>query len=157
MAPIDTKVNEIISQFKRLVAEDDSKVNTANSPTSWEKKYEKIIELGKKWPGLDDQFKIDDLKLKGCQSQVWLKASLTPEKTIHFEGDSDAILVKGLVALVLTIYDNETPDAILNHEPTFLKDIGLDKGLSPSRSNGLHSMLKQIKYYATAFKYLSQK
>lgn len=122
--------------------------------TDWELKYEKIIALGKKWPGLPEEFKTEDLKVKGCQSQVWLKAVLNPDGTISFHGDSDAILVKGLVAMVLSVYSHELPDDILSFEPDFLKEIGLDKGLSPSRSNGLFSMIKQVKYYAMAFKYI---
>lgn len=125
--------------------------------TTWEKKYEKIIELGKQWPGLDESLKIEDLKVKGCQSQVWIKAELTDDKKIKFLGDSDSLLVKGLVALILTVYTNETPQTILQTDIGFLKDIGFDTGLSPSRSNGLYSMIKQIKYYATAFQYLLSK
>ena len=125
---------------------------------SWEHKYEKIIEYGKKWPGLEESLKIEDLKVKGCQSQVWIKADLDPTtKKIIFKGDSDAIIVKGLVAIVLGIYSNESPDVILKTEPLFLKEIGFDSGLSPSRTNGLYSMIKQIKYYATAFQYLLSK
>ncbi len=123
----------------------------------WEQKYEKIIDYGKKWPGLEDSLKTEDLKVKGCQSQVWIKAELSPDKKIIFRGDSDAIIVKGLVALVLKIYSGETPETILKTEPQFLKDIGFDSGLSPSRTNGLYSMIKQIKYYATAFQYLLSK
>lgn len=123
----------------------------------WETKYEKIIEYGKKWPGLSDEFKIEDLKVKGCQSQVWIKAEPGPNKTIVLRGDSDALIVKGLVAIVLTVYSGETPETILKTEATFLKEIGFDSGLSPSRSNGLYSMIKQIKYYATAFQYLLSK
>ena len=123
----------------------------------WEKKYEKIIELGKAWPSLEESYKTEDLKVKGCQSQVWIKAEMTPQKTIVFKGDSDALLVKGLVALVLTVYSGETPQTILATAPDFLKEIGFDTGLSPSRSNGLYSMIKQIKYYGTAFQYLLSK
>lgn len=123
----------------------------------WEKKYEKIIEYGKLWDGLEDSLKTEDLKVKGCQSQVWIKADLTADKKIVFKGDSDAIIVKGLVAIVLKVYSGETPDVILKTEPDFLKDIGFDSGLSPSRTNGLYSMIKQIKYYATAFRYLLSK
>lgn len=127
------------------------------SSNDWEKKYEKIIEYGKFWPGLDESSKIEDLKVKGCQSQVWIKAELDANKRIIFKGDSDAIIVKGLVAIVLKVYSDETPETILKTEPIFLKDIGFDSGLSPSRSNGLYSMIKQIKYYATAFQYLLSK
>ena len=125
--------------------------------TDWEKKYETIIEYGKKWPGLPDELKIDDLKVKGCQSQVWIKAELTPEKLIKFTGDSDAIIVKGLLAIVLSVYSMQTPEVIFKTEPDFLREIGFDSGLSPSRTNGLFSMIKQIKYYATAFQYLLSK
>ncbi len=141
--PIEDKIQQIKREF--------------DLGNDWEKKYEKIIELGKKWPGMEEALKIDDLKVKGCQSQVWIKADLTADKKIVFRGDSDAILVKGLVALVLTVYSGETPETILKAEPVFLKEIGFDSGLSPSRSNGLFSMIKQIKYYATAFQYLLSK
>lgn len=127
------------------------------SATDWEKKYEKIIEYGKNWPGIDDSLKIDDLKVKGCQSQVWIKAEINADKKVIFTGDSDAIIVKGLVAIVLKVYSGESPDTIMKTEPTFLKDIGFDSGLSPSRTNGLYSMIKQIKYYAAAFQYLLSK
>jgi cysteine desulfuration protein SufE len=125
--------------------------------TDWETKYEKIIEYGKKWPSLDDSIKTEDLKVKGCQSQVWIKAELAADKTIKFRGDSDAIIVKGLLAIVLTVYSGEKPETILKTEPFFLQEIGFDSGLSPSRTNGLYSMIKQIKYYATAFQYLLSK
>lgn len=125
--------------------------------TDWETKYEKIIEYGKKWPGLEESLKTEDLKVKGCQSQVWIKAELSADKKIIFKGDSDAVIVKGLVAIVLTVYSGESPDTILKIEPLFLKEIGFDSGLSPSRTNGLYSMIKQIKYYATAFQYLLSK
>lgn len=127
------------------------------SSIDWEKKYEKIIEYGKSWPGLNEASKIDDLKVKGCQSQVWIKAELSTDKKIIFKGDSDAIIVKGLVAILLKVYSGETAETILKTEPLFLKDIGFDSGLSPSRTNGLYSMIKQIKYYATAFQYLLSK
>jgi len=120
---------------------------------AWEKKYEHLIQLGKQWSGLAEAEKIEDLKVKGCQSQVWIKARLEGGKVV-FAGDSDAILVKGLVAIVLEVYSNETPQDILEFEPQFLKEIGLDSGLSPSRANGLYSMVKQVKYYATAFHFM---
>ena len=136
---IQAKIFQTVQQFSKL--------------TDWELKYEKLIELGKNWQGLPDADKKEDLKVKGCQSQVWIKAELKGERII-FIGDSDALIVRGLVALVLPIFSNETPETILKTEPTFLKDMGLDTGLSPSRSNGLFSMIKQMKYYATAYKYL---
>lgn len=136
---IQDKIQQIESEFQKI--------------TDWEKKYEKIIQLGKNWPGMEESLKTEDQKIKGCQSQVWIKAELQQDR-IQFVGDSDALLVKGLVALVITVYNNETPATILSAEPTFLKNIGLDSGLSPSRANGLYSMIKQIKYYATAYQYL---
>lgn len=141
--PIEEKIKQLKNEFDAL--------------KTWEAKYEKLIELGKKWPGLPEDLKIEDLKVKGCQSQVWIKAEMTAEKKIIFRGDSDALLVKGLVALVLSVYSNENPQTILSTEPLFLKEIGFDSGLSPSRSNGLYSMIKQVKYYATAFQYLLSK
>lgn len=139
---IEVKAQEMILKF--------SKIN------DWEQKYEKLIELGKAWPGLPEEFKNEDLKVKGCQSQVWIKAELKDGK-IYFIGDSDAIIVRGLVALVLSVYSGQSPEEIIKYDAGFLKDIGLDSGLSPSRSNGLYSMIKQIKYYATAFAYLLSK
>lgn len=140
---IDEKIKKLKNDFQAL-------------PT-WEEKYEKLIELGKKWPGLPEDLKIEDLKVKGCQSQVWIKAEMTPDQKIIFRGDSDALIVRGLVAIALNIYSNETPQTILSTDPVFLKEMGFDSGLSPSRSNGLYSMIKQIKYYATAFQYLLSK
>lgn len=141
--PIEEKIKQLKQEFSKL--------------PSWEEKYEKLIELGKKWPGLPEELKIEDLKVKGCQSQVWIKAELTSDKKIKFIGDSDALIVRGLVAIVLSIYSEETPQTILATEPIFLKEMGFDSGLSPSRSNGLFSMIKQVKYYATAFQYLLSK
>lgn len=139
---IEDKIGQVVKDFSGL---------------DWEKKYEKIIEYGKLWPGLPETEKIEDLKVKGCQSQVWIKAELDSEKKITFRGDSDALIVKGLVAIVLKIYSGESPEIILKTEPLFLREIGFDSGLSPSRTNGLYSMIKQIKYYATAFQYLLSK
>jgi len=144
----------LIDKSKKIVHDFSQLKSASGQETDWELKYEKIINLGKKWPGLADEFKTDDLKLKGCQSQVWLKADLNPDGKIDFYGDSDAILVKGLVALVITVFNHENPEDILSFEPNFLREIGLDTGLSPSRTNGLYSMIKQIKFYAMAFKYL---
>ncbi len=141
------KSEKIVHDFSQLKS-------ASGEETDWELKYEKIIDLGKKWPGLADEFKTDDLKVKGCQSQVWLKADKDSDGNLCFSGDSDAILVKGLVALVLMVFNHESPEAILDFEPDFLKHMGLDSGLSPSRANGLYSMIKQVKYYAMAYKYL---
>lgn len=118
---------------------------------SWEEKYLKIISLGKELAPMPDELKIDDLKVKGCQSQVWLHARLDQNKNIFFQADSDALIVKGLVALLLKVYSGRTPKEILATQPYFIQSLGLGSNLSPSRANGLHAMVKQIQYYALAF------
>lgn len=122
--------------------------------SEWEDRYKKIIELGKTLPEMPESLKTEQNIVKGCQSQVWLHAELSPEGNVRFQGDSDALLVRGLVGILLNIYSNATPAEILATPPDFLKELGFEGNLSPSRANGLHSMLKQIKMYATAFDYL---
>jgi cysteine desulfuration protein SufE len=117
---------------------------------SWEEKYALLIQKGKSLPILEESFKTEDLKIKGCQSQVWMKSDFE-NGLVYFKGDSDALLVKGLMALVLQVYSSSTPDQILSTEPDFIKQIGLSENLTPSRSNGLFSMIKQIKFYALAY------
>lgn len=119
--------------------------------SSWEDRYKKIIALGKALPNLPEEMRTEDSKVRGCQSQVWLHAKLNDRGEIEFQGDSDALLVKGLVALLLQIYSGSTPEEILTTPPDFLKAIGFEGNLSPSRANGLFSMIKQIRYYAAAF------
>jgi cysteine desulfuration protein SufE len=121
--------------------------------TDWEDKYRHIIDLGRQLPPIDEQFRTDKNKLTGCQSQVWINAKLDYGK-ILFEADSDAAIVKGLVALVIKVYSNHTPDEILSSPPEFVKKIGIDNHLSPTRKNGLGAMMKQIQLYAVAFKSL---
>ncbi len=118
---------------------------------SWEDRYKKIIDMGKQLPDMPDELKTEDHKVRGCQSQVWLHARLNDQGQIVFQGDSDALLVRGLVAMLLQIYSGATPQEIITTQPDFLKDIGFEGNLSPSRANGLFSMIKQIRYYATAF------
>ncbi len=117
----------------------------------WESRYKLIIAMGKELPDLDASLKTEEAKVKGCQSQVWLHAQKNSEGKIIFQGDSDALLVKGLVALLLKIYSGSTPQEILTTPPDFLKAIGFEGNLSPSRANGLFSMLKQIRFFAMAF------
>lgn len=119
----------------------------------WEGRYQKIIEVGKKLPDLPDSKKLEDYKVKGCQSQVWMHGRMEGDKLI-FEADSDALIVRGLVALLLRVYSGATPKEILETPPDFIKDIGLESKLSPSRANGLFSMVKQMKFYAMAFQSL---
>ncbi|MGK9370099.1 SufE family protein [Melioribacter sp. Ez-97] len=124
--------------------------------TDWEERYKHLIELGRQMPEMKEELKIDKYKLDGCQSQVWIKAELKDGR-IYFEADSDAAIVKGLIALLLKVYSGHTPDEILSNPPEFLKQIGIDKHLSPTRKNGLAAMMKQIQMYAVAFKTLDGK
>lgn len=120
----------------------------------WEDRYKKIIEMGKSLPEMSSELKVEQNIVKGCQSQVWLSASLSDDGKVQLQGDSDALIVKGLVSLLLTVYSEASPSDILATPPDFLKSLGFEGNLSPSRANGLHAMLKQIKFYATAFDYL---
>lgn len=122
--------------------------------TQWEDRYKKIIEIGKSLPEMPADLKTEQNIVKGCQSQVWLSASLSDDGRMMLQGDSDALIVKGLVGLLLSVYSGATPAEVLMTPPEFLKALGFEGNLSPSRANGLHSMLKQIKLYATAFDYL---
>lgn len=126
------------------------------SVSEWEDRYKKLIELGRALPEMPADKKLEDYKVKGCQSQVWMHARLD-QGHVLFDADSDAILVRGLVALLLRVYSGATPDEILNTPPDFVKDIGLESKLSPSRANGLYSMIKQMKYYAMAFQALQNR
>ena len=120
----------------------------------WEGRYKRIIDLGKSLPDMDAALKTEQNIVKGCQSQVWLSASLNEKNEMVLHGDSDALIVKGLVALLLKVYSGAAPAEVLQSPPEFLKALGFEGNLSPSRANGLHSMLKQIRLYATAFDYL---
>lgn len=116
----------------------------------WMDKYEHIIELGKDLPIIDDQNKVEENLIKGCQSRVWLHAELVNKKIIY-SADSDAIITKGIIALVIRVFSNNTPKDIAQSELFFIDQIGLQEHLSPSRSNGLLAMVKQIKMYSIAF------
>ena len=116
----------------------------------WMDKYEHIIELGKDLPIIDDKNKVAENLIKGCQSRVWLHAELVNKKIIY-SADSDAIITKGIIALVIRVFSNNTPKDIAQSELFFIDQIGLQEHLSPSRSNGLLSMVKQIKMYSIAF------
>lgn len=116
----------------------------------WEQRYEYLIELGRSLKGLPDDKKTDDKVIKGCQSTVWLDAKMEDGKIV-FEADSDAILPKGLAALLVRIYNNQKPIDIVNSNTDFIEKIGLQEFLSPTRANGLLAMIKQFKFYAIAF------
>jgi len=118
----------------------------------WMDKYQLLIDLGSEQEPLPVQYKTESNLIDGCQSRVWLQADLTPEGKLHFQAESDALIVKGIVTLLIRVLDNQTPDDILNADLHFIEDIGLKEHLSPTRSNGLLAMLKQMKLYALAFK-----
>ena len=116
----------------------------------WEQKYEYIIDLGKELEGLPDDKKIDDNLIRGCQSKVWIDAEHKDGK-LFFNADSDGILPKGIVSLLVRIYSGHSTQEILDSDFDFISQIGLQEFLSPSRANGLMAMTKQIKFYAVAF------
>lgn len=134
---IKNRLDKIIEEFSRI--------------NEWEERYKKIIEIGKELPSISDEEKIPANIIKGCQSQVWLVSEFVDGK-IYFRADSDATIVKGIVALLVNIYSDSTPDEILNTRPEFIEKIGLKEHLSMSRANGLSSMIKQITIYAMAYK-----
>lgn len=136
-APIQEKIDVLVKKFSSL--------------SDWEDRYRYIITLGKELGPMDDQYKTDQYKVKGCQSQVWLFADMPDNERIIFSADSDASIVKGIIAVLMSVYNNSTPEEVLNVRPTFLDDIGLRQHLSMSRANGLASMVKQITMYAMAF------
>jgi cysteine desulfuration protein SufE len=118
----------------------------------WMDRYQMLIDLGSEQEPLPVQYKTESNLIDGCQSRVWLQADLTPEGTVHFQAESDALIVKGIVTLLIRVLDYHTPDEILSADLHFIEDIGLKDHLSPTRSNGLVAMLKQMKLYAMAFK-----
>src|SRR6476620_3155599 len=118
---------------------------------SWDDKYEYIIDLGKKLPPLEDEYKIDENKVRGCQSTVWLVADHTDGK-VFYKAESDAVIVKGLISLLIRVLSGHTSDEILNAKLGFIQQIGMTTHLAQTRSNGLLAMVKQMKNYALAFK-----
>ena len=116
----------------------------------WMDKYEHIIDLGKSLPLIDSRFKTEENLIKGCQSQVWLHAIKENDKVI-FTADSDAVMTKGIIALMVRVFSHQNPKDIVEADTDFINQIGLKEQLSPTRANGLLSMLKQMKLYALAF------
>lgn len=116
----------------------------------WMQRYEYMIDLGKSLPLINEQNKTDDNIIKGCQSKVWLDAQLKGDKMV-FSADSDAIITKGIIAVLIRSFNNQTPTAILNANTDFIDQIGLKEHLSATRANGLNSMIKKLKLYATAY------
>ncbi|MCT6869119.1 SufE family protein [Apibacter sp.] len=125
-------------------------INEFNLFDTWEQRYEYVIELGKSLPKMSEKIKTEDKLIKGCQSQVWLDARMENGK-LFFEADSDAILPKGIAAILVRIYSGQRFEDILKSDENFIEKIGLQEFLSPTRANGLLAMIKQIKYYAIAY------
>lgn len=133
---IQEKQQEVVEEFSMF---DD-----------WMQRYEYMIELGKSLPLIDEKYKIDENLIKGCQSKVWVHAELDGDKLV-FTADSDAIITKGIVAILIRVFSNQHPSAIIEADTKFIDDIGLKEHLSPTRANGLVSMIKQLKMYAVAY------
>ncbi|HLW08059.1 MAG TPA: SufE family protein [Marinilabiliaceae bacterium] len=129
----------------------DEIIEEFSSMDDWMDKYSLLIEVGNDLNGFPEEHRNQQNLIEGCQSQVWLHAILDQGK-IHFVADSDAIIVKGIVSLLLRVVNDRTPDEILNNDLYFVDKVGLKEHLSPTRSNGLVSMIKQIRLYALAFK-----
>lgn len=134
-----------IDQIQNDIVEEFSDVE------GWMDRYGMIIDLGNNLPEINEAYKTPDHLIEGCQSRVWLNAELTPDGRVHYTADSDAIIVKGIISLLIQVLDNQTPDDILKADLHFIDDIGLSEHLSPTRSNGLLAMVKQMRLYALAF------
>ena len=135
-------INEIQSEIVDEFSEVDD----------WMDRYGMIIDLGNSLPPIEEKYRTPDHIIEGCQSRVWLNAELSPEGRVRYTADSDAIIVKGIISLLVKVLDNQTPDDILAADLHFINVIGLSEHLSPTRSNGLLAMLKQMRLYALAFK-----
>ena len=116
----------------------------------WDERFQYVIDLGKTLPLIKEDYKTEDNTIKGCQSKVWVHADYNEGKIV-FTADSDAIITKGIIAILVRVFSNQEPKAILNANTDFIDQIGLKEHLSPTRANGLVSMIKQIKMYALAF------
>lgn len=141
MSSIAEIQQEIVDEFEML--------------EDWDQKYEYLIELGKELKPLAPSYKIDENLIKGCQSRVWLHAWRDESGNIRYAADSDAIITKGIIALLIRVFDNQKAEDILHASTDFISKIGLHQHLSPTRANGLLAMVKQIKYYALALSKIS--
>ena len=133
---IDAIQNEIIDEFSMF--------------DNWEDRYQYMIDLGKSLPLIDPVYKTEDHIIKGCQSKVWVHADMESDKIV-FTADSDAIITKGIIAILIRVFSNQHPQAIIDAKTDFIDEIGLKEHLSPTRANGLVSMIKQLKLYAIAY------
>ncbi len=129
----------------------DANVDDFSAFDDWMDKYALLIDLGNSLEPIDEKFKTPENLIEGCQSRVWLQAEYEDGKIV-FKGESDAVIVKGIVSLLIQVLSNHTPDEILNADLYFIDKIGLKEHLSPTRSNGLVSMVKQMRLYAMAYK-----
>lgn len=136
MSSIPEIQNELVDEFSMF---DD-----------WMQRYEHMIELGRSLPMIEERYKIDDNLIKGCQSKVWVHAELQDDKLV-FTADSDAIITKGIIAILVRVLSNQRPQDIIDADMGFIDEIGLKEHLSPTRANGLVSMIKQLKLYAIAY------
>lgn len=116
----------------------------------WMQRYEYMIDLGKSLPLIDNIYKTEDYLIKGCQSKVWIQAELIDNRIV-FKADSDAIISKGIIAILIRVFSNQEPNEIIDANTEFIDEIGLKEHLSPNRANGLSSMVKQLKLYALAY------
>lgn len=141
MTDIRDRIAQVVARFKAC--------------PDWEERYKELIKVGKEMPAYPEEQRLEKFQVKGCQSQVWLYPSLTHGR-VSFAADSDALLVKGIVGLLVHVYSGATPAEILSQPGEFLKEIGISEHLSMNRSNGLASMLKQIQMYALVYQSLSK-
>jgi cysteine desulfuration protein SufE len=140
-----------MNEYKTIEEREEEITDDFSLFDSWEEKYEYIIDMGKKLAPLDEQYKKEENIIKGCQSTVWLVSDFKDGK-VFYKADSDAVIVKGLVSMLIKVLSGHEPDKILNAKLDFIKDIGMMTHLAQTRSNGLLSMVKQIKNYALAYK-----
>ena len=140
-----------MNEYKTIKEREEEITEEFSLFDSWEEKYEYIIDLGKKLEPLDIKLKIEDNIIKGCQSTVWITSEFK-EGRVFYKADSDAIIVKGLISMLIKVLSGNEPDKILEAKLDFIKDIGMMTHLAQTRSNGLLAMVKQIKNYALAYK-----
>ena len=137
-------------QEKTLKETEDEIIDEFSLFDDWISKYEYIIELGKHLPIIDAEHKTEEFKIKGCQSQVWLTAEMKDGK-LHYKADSDAVITKGIIALLIRVLSGHRPEEILNADLSFVDKIGMHEHLSPNRSNGLTAMINYMKNYAKIY------
>jgi cysteine desulfuration protein SufE len=129
----------------------DTIIEEFSAFNDWLDMYEHIIAVGKTLPHLDDRFKTEEHLITGCQSSLWLMGAKKDDNTIIFQADSDALITKGIIALLLRVYNNRTPHEIVTTEPYFIETIGLQSNLSPARANGVAAIINRIKKYACEY------